>query len=141
MTDPILSVPPGGALSVRDFCRWSSLGRTAVYEEIGRGRLKARKVGRRTIILFEDARRWLDTLPTHEEALDAADTRRRAASGSRRGRGYDRPSGGNSQNVMGASLPSLSRKRKKRNPEKEKPCSKNKKDTAEKKPPALATPR
>ena len=75
MTDPILSVPPGGALSVRDFCRWSSLGRTAVYEEIGRGRLKARKVGRRTIILFEDARRWLDTLPTHEEALDAADNR------------------------------------------------------------------
>ena len=75
MTDPILSVPPGGALSVRDFCRWSSLGRTAVYEEIGRGRLKARKVGRRTIILFEDARRWLETLPTHEEALDAADRR------------------------------------------------------------------
>jgi hypothetical protein len=84
---------------------------------------------------FEDARRWLDTLPTHEEALDAADTRRRAASGSRRGRGYDRPSGGNWQNAMGATLPALSRKRKK-NLEKEKRRSKNKKETAEKKPAA-----
>jgi hypothetical protein len=34
---------------------------------------------------------------------------------------------------MGATLFALSRKRKKRNPEKEKPRSKDKKDTAEKK--------
>jgi hypothetical protein len=73
--DDVVSLPADGALSVKDFCRWASLGRTAVYEEIARGKLKARKIGRRTIIPRAEARRWLNSLLTVEEALDQADAR------------------------------------------------------------------
>jgi len=45
------------------FCRDHGIGRTKAYEEIAAGRLKARKVGVRTIILAEDAQAWLDSLP------------------------------------------------------------------------------
>ncbi|MFO1136035.1 MAG: DNA-binding protein [Rhodoblastus sp.] len=38
-------------------------GRTAVFGEIKAGRLKARKLGRRTIILRQDAEAWLQSLP------------------------------------------------------------------------------
>jgi len=39
------------------------MGATKAYEEIKAGRLVARKVGRRTIILDEDLKAWLDALP------------------------------------------------------------------------------
>lgn len=38
-------------------------GRTVVYAEIKAGRLKARKCGRRTLILVEDLRDYLTGLP------------------------------------------------------------------------------
>jgi len=38
------------AYSVKEACRVSSIGRTALYQHIAAGRLEARKVGRRTII-------------------------------------------------------------------------------------------
>lgn len=38
------------AYSVADACRVSSLGRTRLYQLIGEGRLKVRKVGKRTLI-------------------------------------------------------------------------------------------
>jgi hypothetical protein len=34
-----------------------------VYEEIRAGRLKARKCGRRTVVLAADLREWLASLP------------------------------------------------------------------------------
>jgi excisionase family DNA binding protein len=43
-------------------------GRTTVYEEINAGRLRARKIGRRTLILREDREAWLNSLPTIETA-------------------------------------------------------------------------
>lgn len=43
-------------------------GRTILYEEINAGRLRARKIGRRTIILREDREAWLSALPTFEPA-------------------------------------------------------------------------
>lgn len=58
-----LSENTPAAISIDDFCRAYGIGRTKVYEEIGAGRLAARKVGSRTIILREDARAWLDSLP------------------------------------------------------------------------------
>ena len=36
---------------------------TSLYEAIAAGRLVARKRGRRTIILAEDLRKWLDAMP------------------------------------------------------------------------------
>lgn len=70
-------LPLRGAVSVKEFCQWASIGRTAAYEEIARGRLRARKAGKRTLIPMSEAQRWLDSLPTHEEQLDQRD----AASG------------------------------------------------------------
>jgi len=34
-----------------------------LYQEIGAGRLIARKIGRRTVILRSDYERWLNSLP------------------------------------------------------------------------------
>jgi hypothetical protein len=48
--------------------RISRCGRTTLYAEIKARRLTARKVGRRTIILDEDLRRWLASLPTMNAA-------------------------------------------------------------------------
>lgn len=51
------------AHSVDGAARAANIGRVTIYEEIREGRLKARKVGRRTIILDEDLRAWLAALP------------------------------------------------------------------------------
>lgn len=40
-----------------------AITRTAVYEAIRDGRLVARKSGRRTVIMADDLRAFLDTLP------------------------------------------------------------------------------
>ncbi|MFU0505848.1 helix-turn-helix domain-containing protein [Pseudaminobacter sp. NGMCC 1.201702] len=51
------------ALTIPDFARRFGVGRSKVYLEIQAGRLKPRKVGTRTIIPVEEARRWLEALP------------------------------------------------------------------------------
>lgn len=51
------------AYTIADFCRSYGIGRTKTYAEIAAGRLLARKVGKRTLILKSDADRWLTTLP------------------------------------------------------------------------------
>ena len=38
------------ALSIKEACRISSLGRTRLYELINQGRLRTTKVGRRTLV-------------------------------------------------------------------------------------------
>ncbi len=49
--------------SIHEVTRISGASRTTIYEEISAGRLKARKLGRRTIILDADLRQWLASLP------------------------------------------------------------------------------
>lgn len=51
------------AYSIAEACAVARAGRTAVYEAIKSGELIARKRGRRTIILSDELRRWLDSLP------------------------------------------------------------------------------
>lgn len=51
------------AFSVEEFSRRYRIGRTKVYEELKLGRLRARKIGRRTIIPADDAESWLHGLP------------------------------------------------------------------------------
>ena len=46
--------------------RLFGVGRTTVYSEINAGRLRARKVGSRTLIATGDAENWLQSLPLIE---------------------------------------------------------------------------
>lgn len=54
------------AYSLAGFCRASTLGRTKVFEEIRCGRLKAKKVGSRTIITVESALEYMSELEEKE---------------------------------------------------------------------------
>jgi excisionase family DNA binding protein len=50
-------------LSVQEACAVAGLGRTKIYEAITDGRLKARKCGKRTLILRDELRQFLASLP------------------------------------------------------------------------------
>ena len=51
-----------GAFSIPAFCDWAGIGRSMTYKEIGAGRLRAIKAGKRTLIPVPEAQRWLDNL-------------------------------------------------------------------------------
>jgi hypothetical protein len=51
------------ALSVRAACSAAAVSRSSLYAELKRGRLTARKRGRRTVILSRDLETWLARLP------------------------------------------------------------------------------
>jgi excisionase family DNA binding protein len=57
-------VPPPFAYSIPQLVALTGIGRTTIYAELKAGRLKARKIGRRTIFLSEDVTAWLSVLPT-----------------------------------------------------------------------------
>jgi excisionase family DNA binding protein len=50
-------------LSVTEACSVAGIGRTKIYEAISTGKLKARKFGKRTIILRTDLQDFLTQLP------------------------------------------------------------------------------
>jgi len=52
------------AFNVGEFCRRYGIGRTTAYAEIAAGRLRRRKVGKRSLIAEDDAEAWLNSLPT-----------------------------------------------------------------------------
>jgi excisionase family DNA binding protein len=54
----------GGAMTVSEFCKWASVGRTTLYAQIKLGRIRPRKIGGKTLILRGDAENWLGSLPT-----------------------------------------------------------------------------
>jgi excisionase family DNA binding protein len=49
--------------TIAEACAASRSGRTALYEAIRTGALTARKRGRRTLILADDLRRWIEGHP------------------------------------------------------------------------------
>jgi hypothetical protein len=55
-------------MHIADFCQRYGLGRTKTYEELKSGRLRGRKIGKRTIITEDDAEEWLLSLPAIEVA-------------------------------------------------------------------------
>ena len=55
-----------GAMGVNEFLNWASIGRTKLYQEINEKRLKARKIGSKTVITASDAEAWLKALPESE---------------------------------------------------------------------------
>lgn len=50
-------------LSVAEACRVAGIGRTKIYEAISNGSLKARKFGKRTLVLRADLQVFLASLP------------------------------------------------------------------------------
>jgi hypothetical protein len=52
-----------GALSVDEFCAWASIGRSKFYGEVNEGRIRLRKIGRKSVVLLIGAQTWLDSLP------------------------------------------------------------------------------
>lgn len=51
------------AFTIAEFCASHGIGKSLAYDEIAAGRLRFRKVGRRTLILAQDAQAWRDALP------------------------------------------------------------------------------
>jgi excisionase family DNA binding protein len=60
------------AFDIRSFCEVYGVGRTKAYQEIGAGKLRACKIGRKTLIRREDAEAWLqgliDCMPHRENS-------------------------------------------------------------------------
>lgn len=66
------------AFSVRQFCEMHAIGRTTFYEEVKYGRLRIRKLGKRTLVLREEAERWVSALPSPESRFSPLKHRRPA---------------------------------------------------------------
>ncbi|WP_108723036.1 helix-turn-helix domain-containing protein [Mesorhizobium sp. ORS 3428] len=50
-------------LTVSEAARWGGICRTKLYGEIGAGRLRPTKIGRKTVFRKEDLLTWRDGLP------------------------------------------------------------------------------
>jgi excisionase family DNA binding protein len=59
------------AYTIAEACAAARAGRTAIYAAIREGVLTARKRGRKTLILAEDLRQWVESLPTVESKAAA----------------------------------------------------------------------
>ena len=55
--------PQAEGLTILEAKARAGVGRSLIYEEIKSGRLRARKLGRRTLILAADLSAWLNNLP------------------------------------------------------------------------------
>ena len=51
------------AFAIGEFCARYGICRDTFYQEVRRGRLRARKLGMKTIVLRADADAWVATMP------------------------------------------------------------------------------
>jgi excisionase family DNA binding protein len=59
------------AFAVREFCARYGICRQTFYDEVKRGRIKAKKLGKKTVILRSDAEKWAASLPALNLAVAA----------------------------------------------------------------------
>jgi len=59
------------AFAVREFCARYGICRQTFYDELKRGRIKAKKLGKKTVILRSDAENWASSLPALNLAVAA----------------------------------------------------------------------
>ncbi len=71
MTDALHLIEKQG-LSINEACTFSGIGKTKLYEAINSGKLKAHKAGKRTLILSDDLRHYLSSLPLMVRAAKAS---------------------------------------------------------------------
>jgi excisionase family DNA binding protein len=55
--------PQREGLSIAEACNVAGIGRTKIYQAITQGQLKARKFGKRTLVLRSELQHFLDNLP------------------------------------------------------------------------------
>jgi excisionase family DNA binding protein len=60
------------AISIIEASRRAGVGRSSIYEAIGRGELPLRKNGRRSLILVDDLKAWVAALPEAKPTRNAA---------------------------------------------------------------------
>lgn len=52
------------AMTIAQLCAWANISRSKAYDEIANGRLKALKLGRKTLVTRDDAIAWFQALPS-----------------------------------------------------------------------------
>lgn len=65
--------------SIADWSRISGMGRSSIYEALGGGNLRARKVGARTLIDVQHGLAWLNSLPRATIRPHGANSRKQQA--------------------------------------------------------------
>lgn len=77
MREPNITRPDCLTLNVREACELLGLGRSSFYRAIREGRLPAKKLGKRTLVLRADLERFLAGLPDHITHHELSLSRRR----------------------------------------------------------------
>jgi hypothetical protein len=62
-TDQIASAASPAVMTIREFCEWARIGRTAVYAQARAKKLTLCKIGAKTVVRRDDAEAWLRSLP------------------------------------------------------------------------------
>jgi excisionase family DNA binding protein len=57
------------AIPILEFCRRYGVSKTSAYAEIAEGHLRAVKVRRRTLVLTDDAEKWLAERPALRKSV------------------------------------------------------------------------